>query len=91
MSGRPAVCGMDTGHPPAYDARVLWRTGEPVFVEDVEGSTRPAAYYLAESRDGLYVPYVVRTPADEGRFPFVFLAYGNGGRAHHIGHVQAIA
>lgn len=56
-----------------------WDTGEPVFVEDVEGSDRPAAYYLAESRDGLYVPYVVRTPSDEGRFPFVFLAYGNGG------------
>ena len=51
----------------------------PVFVEAVEGSSRPAAYYLAESRDGLYVPYVVRTPADEGRFPFVFLGYGNGG------------
>src|ERR1700722_15345069 len=56
-----------------------WSTSEPVFVEDVEGSKRPAAYYLAESRDGLYVPYVVRTPADEGRFPFVYLAYGNGG------------
>jgi hypothetical protein len=56
-----------------------WGTDEPLFVEDVEGSARPAAYYLAESRDGLYVPYVVRTPADEGRFPFVFLAYGNGG------------
>ena len=56
-----------------------WRTGKPVFTDDVEGSTRPAAYYLAESRDGLYVPYVLRTPADEGRFPFVFLAYGNGG------------
>lgn len=53
----------------------------PVFVEDVEGSVRPAMYYLAESRDGLYVPYVVRTPADEGLFPFVFLAYGNGGGA----------
>lgn len=52
---------------------------EPVFTEDVAGSARPAAYYLAESRDGLYVPYVLRTPADEGRFPFVFLAYGNGG------------
>ena len=56
-----------------------WDAGQPVFVEDVEGSDRPAAYYLAESRDGLYVPYVVRTPSDEGRFPFVFLAYGNGG------------
>jgi hypothetical protein len=56
-----------------------WSTDAPVFVEDVERSGRPAAYYLAESRDGLYVPYVVRTPADEGRFPFVFLAYGNGG------------
>lgn len=56
-----------------------WSTSDPVFVEDVEGSARPAAYFLAESRDGLYVPYVVRTPADQGRFPFVFLAYGNGG------------
>jgi dienelactone hydrolase len=58
---------------------VQWSTGEPVLVEDVAGSDRPVAYYLAESRDGLYAPYVVRTPADEGRFPFVFLAYGNGG------------
>jgi hypothetical protein len=58
---------------------VRWSTAEPVFVEDVEGSARPAMYYLAESHDGLYVPYVMRTPASEGRFPFVFLAYGNGG------------
>ena len=56
-----------------------WNTGEPVLVEDVAGSARPAAYYLAESRDGLYVPYAVRTPTGEGQFPFVFLAYGNGG------------
>ncbi|MGP7996082.1 MAG: alpha/beta hydrolase family protein [Streptosporangiaceae bacterium] len=56
-----------------------WDTHQPIFVDDVEGSARPAAYYLAESRDGLYVPYVLRTPADRGRFPFVFLAYGNGG------------
>jgi len=56
-----------------------WSTDAPVLVEDVEGSTRPAVYYFAESRDGLYVPYVLRTPADKGRFPFVFLAYGNGG------------
>ena len=56
-----------------------WSVDEPVFVEAVEGSSRPAAYYLAETRDGLYAPYVVRTPADEGRFPYVFLAYGNGG------------
>ena len=56
-----------------------WSTAEPVLVEDVAGSARPAAYYLAESRDGLYVPYVLRTPPGEGRFPFVFLAYGNGG------------
>jgi len=58
---------------------VPWNSDVPVFAEDVEGSTRPAEYYLAESRDGLYVPYVLRTPANEGRFPFVFLAYGNGG------------
>lgn len=48
-------------------------------MEEVAGSARPAAYYLAESRDGLYVPYVVRTPSPQGRFPFVFLAHGNGG------------
>ena len=56
-----------------------WSTSEPLFVEDVAGSGRPAAYYLAESRDGLYVPYALRTPAGQGRFPFVFLGYGNGG------------
>jgi hypothetical protein len=56
-----------------------WDSDEPVLVEEVAGSPRPAAYFMAETRDGLYAPYVVRTPADEGRFPFVFLAYGNGG------------
>ena len=50
-----------------------WSTSEPIFVEDVEGSTRPAAYYLAETRDGLYVPYVMRTPAGEGRFPLEWM------------------
>jgi hypothetical protein len=56
-----------------------WNTSMPLLSEGVAGSARPAAYYLAESRDGLYVPYALRTPADQGRFPFVFLAYGNGG------------
>lgn len=56
-----------------------WSTSEPLFVEEVAGSARPANYYLAESRDGLYVPYALRTPAAAGRFPFVFLGYGNGG------------
>jgi hypothetical protein len=47
--------------------------------EDVVGSDRPVEYHLAETMDGLYTPYALRTPADSGRFPFVFLAYGNGG------------
>ena len=52
---------------------------EPVIVQPVEGSDRPARVYLAPTLDGLYTPYALRTPADEGSFPFVFLAYGNGG------------
>ena len=52
---------------------------EPVLVQPVEGSGRPARVYLAPTLDGLYAPYALRTPADEGTFPFVFLAYGNGG------------
>src|SRR6201987_2089059 len=52
---------------------------EPVTVQTVEGSDRPARIYLAPTLDGLYTPYALRTPADEGSFPFVFLAYGNGG------------
>ncbi|MDE3044565.1 MAG: hypothetical protein KGJ10_07040, partial [Acidobacteriota bacterium] len=40
---------------------------------------RPAHVYFAPTLDGLYAPYALRTPADEGEFPFVFLAYGNGG------------
>ena len=52
---------------------------EPVLVQPVEGSGRPARVYLAPTLDGLYTPYALRTPADEGTFPFVFLAYGNGG------------
>lgn len=55
------------------------REDAPLDTEPVAGSTRPVSYHLAETRDGLYTPYALRTPADEGVFPFVFLAYGNGG------------
>jgi hypothetical protein len=51
----------------------------PLEVHQVPGSRRPAEIRLAETRDGLYTPYALRTPADDGEFPFVFLAYGNGG------------
>ena len=52
---------------------------QPLDTEPVPGSTRPVSYHLAETHDGLYTPYALRTPDDEGEFPFVFLAYGNGG------------
>ncbi|HEY7931461.1 MAG TPA: hypothetical protein VIC81_04260 [Acidimicrobiales bacterium] len=51
----------------------------PLFIQEIPGSNRPAGIYLAPTLDGLYTPYALRTPADEGEFPFVFLAYGNGG------------
>jgi len=51
----------------------------PLFVLEVAGSSRPSEVYLAPTLDGLYVPYALRTPADDGEFPFVVLAYGNGG------------
>ncbi len=54
-------------------------TTGPLFVQEVPGSSRPVQMHLAPSLDGLYVPYALRTPSDEGEFPFVFLAYGNGG------------
>lgn len=50
-----------------------------VSIEAVEGCVRPVEYYLADTRDGLYVPYTLSTPDDKGRFPFVFLSRGNGG------------
>jgi len=53
--------------------------GEPLFIQQIPGSDRPASVYLAQTLDGLYTPYALRTPADTGTFPFVFLAYGNGG------------
>ena len=46
-----------------------WSTDEPVFVENVGGTGRPAAYSLAESRDGLTCPSDGTPPADQGRFP----------------------
>jgi dienelactone hydrolase len=66
----------------------------PIAEEHIDGS--PARYYLAETWDGLYVPYVLRTPAGPGPHPFVFLAYGNGGgglewlrdRVHNYGHIM---
>ena len=51
----------------------------PFFTQEITGSPRPAQFYWAPTLDGLYAPYALRTPADEGTFPFVFLAYGNGG------------
>jgi dienelactone hydrolase len=36
-------------------------------------------YRLAATMDGLYTPYALSRPAGDGPFPFVFLAYGNGG------------
>ena len=52
---------------------------EPVLVQPVAGSDRPASIYLAPTLDGLYTPYALRTPSDDAAAPFVFLAYGNGG------------
>jgi dienelactone hydrolase len=51
----------------------------PLFTELLPGSDRPVEYFLAETMDGLYTPYALRTPADDDVFPFIFLAYGNGG------------
>ena len=51
----------------------------PLLTLDVAGSSRPAEIHLAPTLDGLYVPYALRTPADDGEFPLVVLAYGNGG------------
>jgi dienelactone hydrolase len=68
----------------------------PVAEEYVHGSDRPVRYYLAETMDGLYAPYALRTPSDSGTHPFVFLAYGNGGgglawlrdRVRNYDHIQ---
>lgn len=51
----------------------------PLASANLPGSDRPVEYFLAETLDGIYTPYALRTPADEGTFPFIFLAYGNGG------------
>jgi dienelactone hydrolase len=71
---------------------------EPFLTEDVVGSDRPARYYLAETLDGLYAPYVVRVPDGPGPHPYVFIAYGNGGggldwlreRTHQFRHVTDV-
>ena len=50
------------------------------ITEPVLGSSRPVSYHLAETWDGLYVPYALRLPSQDATgLPFVFLAYGNGG------------
>jgi hypothetical protein len=52
---------------------------DAVLVESLPGSDRPAHYLLAETLDGLYVPYALRLPEGPGPHPFVYVAYGNGG------------
>lgn len=74
---------------------LLTNPHEPLWTEELSGSDSPAHYLLAETLDGLYVPYALRLPAGPGPHPFVFVAYGNGGgglawlqeRAHRFRHV----
>jgi dienelactone hydrolase len=76
----------------------LEATAEPLLVEPVAGSDRPAHYLLAETLDGLYVPYALRLPDGPGPHPFVVVAYGNGGgglgwlrdRVHRFRHVTDV-
>ena len=70
----------------------------PVLVEPLEGSHSLAHYLLAETLDGLYVPYALRLPDGPGPHPFVLVAYGNGGgglawlqdRVHRFRHVTDV-
>lgn len=57
----------------------IFDTQVPIKVVEVPGSPHLAEYFLARTMDGLYVPYVARFPEGSGPFPFIFLAYGNGG------------
>ena len=78
--------------------RTAWSPSDPVLVEDVAGSDRPAQYFLAETLDGLYTPYALRLPEGPGPHPFVLVAYGNGGgamawlrdRVHRFRHVTDV-
>jgi dienelactone hydrolase len=71
---------------------------EPLSVDELPGSDRPVEYRLAETLDGLYTPYALRTPAGAGPHPFVLVAYGNGGgglawlrdRAHRFRHITDV-
>jgi len=54
--------------------RSSWSTDTPVSVEDVEG-LYPLRFITLPSRSMAFTRYVVRTPADNGRFPFVFLGF----------------
>ena len=76
-----------------------WKApSDAVLLEDVGGSARPAQYFLAETLDGLYVPYALRLPDGAGPHPFVYVAYGNGGggmawlrdRVHRYSHVTEV-
>jgi dienelactone hydrolase len=76
-----------------------WKTtADAVLVEDLPGSDRPAHYFLAETLDGLYVPYALRLPDGAGPHPFVYVAYGNGGggmawlrdRVHRFSYVTDV-
>jgi dienelactone hydrolase len=49
-----------------------------VGVDDELGGP-PVEFVLAETLDGLYTPYALRVPEGAGPYPFVFIAYGNGG------------
>ncbi|MEV6844413.1 hypothetical protein [Actinoplanes sp. NPDC051411] len=74
-----------------------WST-DAVRTEALAGSELPAHYFLAETLDGLYVPYALRLPAGAGPHPFVFVAYGNGGggfawlrdRVHRFRHITDV-
>jgi len=51
----------------------------PRLTESMDDGYGDVEYFLAPTRDGLYAPYALRVPKGDGPFPFVFVAYGNGG------------
>jgi dienelactone hydrolase len=64
-----------------------------VVTEAVRGSPFPVHLMYVEMIDGVYIPIGLRKPADEGSFPIVLCATGNGGGGMAMlrEHVQNIS
>lgn len=72
--------------------RNLWATQGYTITESLHGTPYPAHLTFVPTRDGIYVPVIVRKPAGDGPFAVITMGRGDGqgGMPHTLAQVQRV-